>query len=72
MIFQNFDYAPYEMASYLPRIEEYVKRGGSFVMIGGDRSFGEGRYTGTPIEDVLPMKIGGGGVVRAREGFARR
>jgi uncharacterized membrane protein len=64
VIFQNFDYAPYEMASYLPRIEEYVKRGGSFAMIGGDRSFGEGRYAGTPIENVLPVKIGGGGVVR--------
>jgi uncharacterized membrane protein len=64
VIFQNFDYAPYEMASYLPRIEEYVKRGGSFAMIGGDRSFGEGRYAGTPIESVLPVKIGGGGIVR--------
>jgi uncharacterized membrane protein len=64
VIFQNFDYAPYEMATYLPRIREYVQRGGSFVMIGGDRSFGEGRYTGTAIEDILPIKIGGAGVVR--------
>jgi len=64
VLFQNFDYAPYEMASYLPRIEEYVKRGGSFAMIGGDRSFGEGRYGGTPIEKILPVKIGGGGIVR--------
>ena len=64
VIFQNFDYAPYEMATYLPRIREYVQRGGSFVMIGGDRSFGEGRYTGTPIEDVLPVRIGGAGVAR--------
>jgi uncharacterized membrane protein len=64
VIFQNFDYAPYEMATYLPRIREYVQRGGSFAMIGGDRSFGEGRYTGTAIEDILPIKIGGAGVVR--------
>jgi uncharacterized membrane protein len=64
VLFQNFDYAPYEMATYLPRIEEYVERGGSFAMIGGDRSFGEGRYAGTPIENILPVKIGGGGVVR--------
>jgi uncharacterized membrane protein len=64
VIFQNFDYAPYEMATYLPRIREYVQRGGSFVMIGGDRSFGEGRYTDTPIEDILPVKIGGEGIVR--------
>ncbi|UCH29128.1 MAG: hypothetical protein JSV06_12785, partial [Myxococcales bacterium] len=64
VIFQNFDYAPYEMATYLPRIREYVKRGGSFVMIGGDRSFGEGRYAGTAIEEILPVKIGGAGVLQ--------
>ena len=58
VIFQNFDYAPYEMATYLPRIREYVQRGGSFVMIGGDRSFAEGRYGGTAIEQILPVKIG--------------
>lgn len=33
VIFQNFDYAPYEMATYLPRIRDYVQRGGSFVML---------------------------------------
>ncbi len=58
VIFQNFDYAPYEMETYLPRIRDYVRRGGSFLMIGGDRSFSEGRYAGTPIEEVLPVKLG--------------
>lgn len=66
VIFQNFDYAPYEMATYLPRIREYVQRGGSFVMIGGDRSFAEGRYGGTPIEAVLPVKIGSSGAILGR------
>jgi hypothetical protein len=51
VIFQNFDYAPYEMQAYLPRIRDYVQRGGSFLMIGGDRSFDEGRYGGTAIEE---------------------
>jgi uncharacterized membrane protein len=64
VIFQNFDYAPYEMAGYLPRIRDYVKRGGSFVMIGGDRSFSEGRYSGTAIEDVLPVKVGAPGPLK--------
>ena len=64
VIFQNFDYAPYEMQTYLPRIREYVKRGGSFVMIGGDRSFAEGRYAGTAIEEILPVKLGSPAVVK--------
>lgn len=64
VIFQNFDYAPYEMATYLPRIREYVQRGGSFVMIGGDRSFAEGGYGGTAIEEILPVKIGGPGPIK--------
>jgi len=63
VIFQNFDYAPYEMATYLPRIHDYVQRGGSFVMIGGDRSFAEGRYAGTPLEAILPVKIGAPGAL---------
>ena len=66
VIFQNFDYAPYEMASYLPRIRDYVKRGGSFVMIGGDRSFSEGRYGGTAIEEVLPVRVGSPGPLKGR------
>jgi len=66
VIFQNFDYAPYEMATYLPRIRDYVRRGGSFVMIGGDRSFSEGRYAGTPIEEILPVKIGAPGAIEGK------
>jgi uncharacterized membrane protein len=64
VIFQNFDYAPYEMQTYLPRIRDYVQRGGSFVMIGGDRSFAEGRYGGTAIEEILPVKLGAPGVLK--------
>jgi uncharacterized membrane protein len=64
VIFQNFDYAPYEMQAYLPRIRDYVQRGGSFLMIGGDRSFDEGRYGGTAIEEILPVKMGAPGVLK--------
>jgi len=64
VIFQNFDYAPYEMQTYLPRIRDYVHRGGSFLMIGGDRSFAEGRYAGTAIEEILPVKVGAPGVLK--------
>jgi uncharacterized membrane protein len=64
VVFQNFDYAPYEMQTYLPRIRDYVQRGGSFLMIGGDRSFDEGGYAGTAIEDILPVKLGTAGVLK--------
>lgn len=57
VLFQNFDFGPYQMAAYLPRIRDYVRRGGSFAMIGGDRSFGSGGYANTPIADVLPVAV---------------
>lgn len=66
VIFQNFDYAPYEMAAYLPRIRDYVQRGGSFLMVGGDRSFSEGRYAGTAIEEILPVKLGAPGIIKGK------
>lgn len=45
----------------LQMTEEFVSvRGGGFLMLGGDHTFAEGGYVGTPIEDVLPVRIGGG------------
>lgn len=57
IIFQDFDFAPYQMARYLPRIHDYVLEGGSFAMLGGDRSFGAGAYAATPIAEILPVKL---------------
>lgn len=57
VLFQNFDYGPYQMAGYLPRIRDYVKRGGAFAMIGGDKSFASGGYASTPLEEVLPVDL---------------
>ncbi|HET8939779.1 MAG TPA: glutamine amidotransferase [Polyangiales bacterium] len=57
IIFQDFDFAPYQMARYLPRIHDYVLEGGSFAMLGGDRSFGAGAYASTPIAEILPVKL---------------
>jgi len=59
VVFQNFDYRPYDMARHLPRIRDYVRRGGGFVMVGGDLSFGAGGYAETPVGDVLPVAIPG-------------
>lgn len=61
VIFQNFDYAPYfesRATELLGNVAEYVRRGGAFVMLGGDRSFDLGEYAGTPIADILPVTLG--------------
>lgn len=63
IVFQNFDFEPYDMQEYLPRIRDYVKRGGSFLMVGGDHSFSLGGYAATPIEEVLPVRLPAGGSV---------
>jgi uncharacterized membrane protein len=45
----------------LASIREYVKNGGGLVMIGGYLTFqgieAKGKYAGSPIEDVLPVKL---------------
>lgn len=61
VILQNFDYAPYfehDAPTLLQNLATYVKQGGALAMVGGDRSFDLGRYAGTPIEEVLPVKLG--------------
>ncbi len=39
------------------KIEQYVKKGGSSIMIGGNQSFGLGGYIGTPVEAMLPVEM---------------
>jgi uncharacterized membrane protein len=60
VIYQNFTYRPYRMAQYLRNIRDYVvNHGGGFMMIGGDSSFEDGAYTGTPIAEILPIHTEG-------------
>ncbi len=42
----------------LERIAKFVRDGGGLLMLGGRNSFGPGGYGGTPIEDVLPVRVG--------------
>jgi len=61
VIFQNFDWEPYFHRGgegLLQNVADYVQGGGAFVMVGGDRSFDLGAYGGTPIEEILPVKLG--------------
>ena len=64
IIFQNFDYEPYfswNSQRLLANIADYVRQGGAFVMVGGDRSFDLGKYQETAIADILPVALGAGG-----------
>jgi len=58
VIFQDFNYRPYQMGLYLKNVKEFVEEsGGGFMMIGGALSFSEGDYDDTPIADVLPVEL---------------
>ncbi|MCF6156396.1 MAG: hypothetical protein E3K36_14405 [Candidatus Brocadia sp.] len=63
VIFQNFDYRPYDtsffrFSHYLSNIQKFVtEMGGGFLMIGGDISFSQGGYDGTPIDEILPVNL---------------
>jgi uncharacterized membrane protein len=42
----------------LKMTEEFVSmRGGGFLMLGGEQAFQQGGYAGTPIEDLLPVRL---------------
>ncbi len=58
VLFVNFGYAPYrglEIERFLPNLRDYVRNGGGLAMVGGEQSFGDARYGGTPLADVLPV-----------------
>ena len=61
VIFQNFDYRPFNMAHFLPNIREAVRKGLGFIMVGGPQSFDGGGYAGTAIDDILPIRMNSGG-----------
>lgn len=58
VIFQNFDFRPYGIYGFhLEKLRDYVEGGGSFLMIGGDKSFDSGSYGGTPLSEILPVEL---------------
>lgn len=59
VIYQNFSYRPYGMERYLRSVAGYVRRGGGFLMVGGDQSFEDGWYAETPVGEILPVRLGG-------------
>ncbi len=45
----------------LEAVKTLVSEGGAFIMLGGNNSFGDGDYRGSPIEEILPVFVSGGG-----------
>jgi uncharacterized membrane protein len=69
VIFQDFNYGPYQVSGYLPRIREYVLHGGAFAMVGGSRAFGAGGYERTPLAEILPVQMASGAGAVSEEEF---
>lgn len=44
-------------AALLTGLDDYVRNGGGFIMIGGEESLGLGGYKGTEIEEMLPLTL---------------
>ncbi len=57
VILQNFDFRPFRMRRYLPRIRDFVLHGGGLLMIGGPQGFASGGYAGTPVGEILPVTL---------------
>jgi uncharacterized membrane protein len=57
VILQDFDAQPYGLEKHLPALASYVRSGGGLVMVGGPNSFVAGGYAGTPLADVLPVRL---------------
>ncbi|MGC3997006.1 MAG: glutamine amidotransferase [Anaeromyxobacter sp.] len=58
VVFVNFAYGPYrglEIDRFLPNLRDYVRGGGALAMVGGEQSFGDGRYGETALAEVLPV-----------------
>jgi uncharacterized membrane protein len=50
-------------------IRQRVSDGGGMVMIGGQKNFGAGGYQSTPLEEVLPVFVGGLDMPQDRDEF---
>jgi uncharacterized membrane protein len=63
VVFLDFAFQPYralDIERYLPNLRDYVRAGGAFAMLGGEQSFGEGRYGATPLQEVLAVEAADG------------
>jgi uncharacterized membrane protein len=61
LILDDFPLHLYVKPIYLERVRDFVKGGGGLAMIGGSHLLDGGRYSGTPMEEILPIAVAGKG-----------
>ncbi len=57
VVLQDFNAVTYGLEKHLANLAAYVRKGGGLILVGGPDSFGPGRYAGTPIAPVLPVRL---------------
>ncbi len=57
VIFDNFAANQYFSNYYLQRVNDYIRGGGGFLILGGKNSFSSGGYVLSPLERVLPVRL---------------
>jgi uncharacterized membrane protein len=57
VVFQDFDYRPFNMARYLPNLRRAIEGGLGFIMLGGGQSLDAAGYAGSPLEPILPVLL---------------
>jgi uncharacterized membrane protein len=59
LIFDNLPSHLYINPAYYIRIREFIREGGGLAMVGGPHLLDGGRYLGTPLGEILPVKVTG-------------
>jgi uncharacterized membrane protein len=59
VILQDFDSLPYGLNKHLPKLAQYVTKGGGLIMVGGPNAFVSGNYANTSLASVLPVGLAG-------------
>lgn len=57
VIFQDFQFGPFQVEQYLPQIRTYVTGGGAFLVLGGKQALSAGGYYGTALQEWLPVRL---------------
>ncbi len=71
VILLNFDYRRFMPDSYLNPLAAHIRKGGGFMLIGGENVFKNGNYAESPLGDILPGDISAASVFRDKKFFLK-
>ncbi len=57
VIFQDFQFVPFDIGRYLPLLDDFIRQGGAFAIIGGHQSLSAGGHGSTPMAGWLPVEL---------------